>query len=235
MIGSHHPDFRDKTVIVTGGSRGIGLATARTFAEAGARVAICGRDPERLRRAVRELGGTSRAMAAAADVADPAQVEAFINEALNTLGPIDILINNAGIAHAGPFAEEPVESLVAVIDVNLKGTMLVTRRVLPDMLARGQGVIVNVASGAGLSGFPDLVSYCASKFGVVGFTEALAQEAGPRGVRVYAVCPGRVATDMQVLYSGAKVGMPPEKVAERIVRLAGPRPGADTGRCVVIA
>jgi 3-oxoacyl-[acyl-carrier protein] reductase len=235
MTEIDRPHFQDKTVIVTGGSRGIGLATARAFVEAGARVAICARDPERLRQATQQLGGPSRIVGAVADVADPAQMQAFIHEALSALGPIDILVNNAGIAHVGAFAEEPVESFFTVIDANLKGTMLATRLVLPDMLARRQGVVINVASGAGLSGFPELVSYCASKFGVVGFTEALAREVDPLGVRVYAVCPGRVATDMQVLYSGAKVGMPPEKVAQRILRLAGPRPGADTGSCVVVA
>jgi 3-oxoacyl-[acyl-carrier protein] reductase len=111
--------------------------------------------------------------------------------------------------------------------------MLVTRATLPIMLEHG-GVIVNVASGAGLSGFPDLVSYCASKFGVVGFTESLHREVGSAGVRVYGLCPGKVATDMQVLYSGARVGMAPEKVAERILRLAGAHPGARPGRCEVL-
>ena len=103
------------------------------------------------------------------------------------------------------------------------------------MLARGSGVIINIASGAGLTGFAELASYCASKFAVVGFTESLAQEVAAQGIRVYAVCPGRVDTDMQREYSGRRMGMPPERVAEKILALAGPRPPIRSGRCLEIA
>jgi 3-oxoacyl-[acyl-carrier protein] reductase len=149
------------------------------------------------------------------------------------LGPADVLVNNAGISYVGPFAKEPAESISAVVDVNLKGVMYMTRAVLPAMLARREGVIVNVSSGAGLSGFPDIVSYCATKFGVVGFSEALDEEVRGSGVCVYALCPGAVATDMQVQYSGAKVGMAPEKVARRMLELAMMKPGLRRQRCVV--
>lgn len=222
-----------KTVIVTGGSRGIGLATTQAFLDAGARVAICARSASRLSEAEASLSAGKRLFARAADVSNPAQVRAFVAEATSALGPVAVLVNNAGIAYVGPFAEEPSESIGAVVDVNLKGLMYMTRAVLPAMLTRREGVIVNLSSGAGLSGFPDMVSYCATKFGVVGFSEALDAEVRGSGVCVYALCPGAVATDMQVQYSGAKVGMAPEKVARRIVELAAAKRGLKPRQCVV--
>ncbi|MGD8309391.1 MAG: SDR family oxidoreductase [Chromatiales bacterium] len=219
-------------VIVTGASRGIGLETARRFVAQGARTAVCARDGQRLTHAARELGG-GRLLSRCVDVRDADQVAAFVGGVVDAWGAVDVLVNNAGTLWVGPFAEQPAQSIAEVLDVNLKGLMLVTRATLPIMLERG-GVIINVASGAGLSGFPDLVSYCASKFGVVGFTESLHQEVEAAGVRVYGLCPGKVATDMQVLYSGARVGMAPERVAERILRLAGPHPGARAGRCEIL-
>jgi 3-oxoacyl-[acyl-carrier protein] reductase len=231
--GRGSEQWKDRSIVVTGGSRGIGLATARAFLKGGARVAICAMDQERLQQARRDLAGLGQVYAAAADVRDPIQVEAFVGRAGEELGPVDVLVNNAGLVWAGSFTEQPYESMGDVIDVNLKGLMYMTRAVLPSMIERASGVIVNVSSGAGLSGFADIVSYCASKFGVVGFTESLDQEVSGRGVRVYGICPGRVATDMQVQYSGQRVGMPPERVAERILELAGSK--GRTGKCVTLA
>jgi len=121
-----------------------------------------------------------------------------------------------------------------LLEANLKGTLYLTRLVLPDMLARRDGVIVNVASGAGLSGIPGIAAYCATKYGVIGFTEALAQEVADQGVRVHVVCPGRVATDMQVQYSGNRIGMPPERVADAILKLAGAQPPVRSGEYLVV-
>jgi 3-oxoacyl-[acyl-carrier protein] reductase len=225
--------LQGKSVVITGGARGIGFSTAQACLDAGARVAICARDPARLREAQARLSAGERLLARVADVTDPAQVQALVDEAIAAFGPVDVLVNNAGVLHVGPFVAEPVESISTVIDVNLKGVMYMTRTVLPSMIARGDGVIVNVSSGAGLSGFPEVVSYCASKFGVVGFSEALNEEIRSLGLRVYAVCPGRVATDMQVQYSGAKIGMAAEKVAERILELATARRSLLSERCVV--
>lgn len=224
--------FGTSAAIVTGASRGIGLAVARALLERGARVAICARDPERLQRAAAQLGAAERLFARPADVSDPDEVTRFVEEARAAIGAVGVLVNNAGIVRVGPFAEEPPAALAMVLDVNLKGAIYLTRALLPEMIARGQGTVINVASGAGLAGFPRIVSYCASKFGLVGFSEALDRELRGAGVRVYAVCPGRVATDMQVAYSGARVGMPPEAVAEVIVALAARR-GAGPRRCVV--
>ncbi len=233
MLGRKTPEaMQGKSVIVTGGSRGIGFATAQAFLDAGARVAICALDPGRLRNAEAHLRAGARLLARVADVSDPAQIQAFVGQATTAFGPVHVLVNNAGVAHVGPFVEEPLESISDVVDVNLKGLMYMTRAVLPSMLARRGGVIVNVSSGAGLTGFPEIVSYCATKFGVVGFTEALDEEVGGSGVRVYALCPGRVATDMQAQYSGAKAGMPPERVAQRILELALGKRGLMLKRCV---
>lgn len=226
--------FAGRAVLVTGGARGIGFATVRAFVEQGARVAFCARHEAHVQRALRECGDPDGAFAGTADVADPDQVRRFVHGAVKALGPIDVLVNNAGVLHHGPFAEETYDNMARIIDVNLTGLAFATRAVLPGMLERGAGTVINIASGVGLYAVGDLAVYSATKFGVVGFTQALDQEVGAVGVKVYAVCPGRVATDMQVQYSGERVGIPPEAVAARILQLAGPHPSAKTGGCVEI-
>lgn len=228
-------DCAGKTVVITGAARGIGFATAQAFLSAGARVAICSRDPGSLQRAEAKLRPLGELFALPADVRDCAAVQRFVQQALARFHAIDVLVNNAGVVWSGDFATGDAAGMDEVIDVNVKGVMYVTREVLPGMLARGRGVIVNVSSGAGLTGFAGLVSYCTSKFAVVGFTESLDAEVRERGVRVYALCPGRVATDMQAQYSGHRIGLAPEVVAERIVRLAGEHPGARSGGCVTLS
>jgi 3-oxoacyl-[acyl-carrier protein] reductase len=225
-----------RTVVITGGSRGIGLATARAFLEAGARVAICAQDPIRLdaaERTLREEGG-GEVFAQRVDVSDYRALEGFLADVEARLGAIDILVNNAGRAWSGRLAEQPRARIDALVDTNIKGVLYATRLVLPAMLARGAGVIVNVASGAGLAGFAQLVVYSCTKFAVVGFTEALAAELSATAVRVYAVCPGRVDTDMQREYAGRRIGMPPARVAQAILALVGPRPPIPPGRCLVL-
>lgn len=226
--------FADRVVLVSGGARGIGLATVQAFLERGARVALCARHEAHLQRAIHQSGAPERTFAGMADVADAEQVRRFVQVASKALGPIDVLVNNAGILHHGAFAEETYDNMARLIDVNLKGLVFLTRAVLPGMLERGEGAIVNISSGLGLYAAGELAIYSATKFGVVGFTQALDQEVAGNGVRVYAVCPGRVATDMQVQYCGERIGIPPEEVAARIVQLAGPHPKAKTGTCVEI-
>ncbi|MGH8644462.1 MAG: SDR family oxidoreductase [Gammaproteobacteria bacterium] len=210
----------------------MGLATARAFLEQGARIGICGFDPERLLEARKALEGLGEAETVVAGVRFIGQIRAFVERVIVRFGTVDVLVNNAGRASVGRFAEEEPGSIDAVIDVNVKGVLYATRVVLPHMLRQGRGVIINVSSGAGLTGFPEIVTYCASKFAVVGFTEALAQELRGTGVQVYGLCPGRVATDMQQQYSGRKIGMPPERVAEAILQLAGRCPPVASGRCM---
>ncbi|HYA37065.1 MAG TPA: SDR family oxidoreductase, partial [Candidatus Methylomirabilis sp.] len=196
--------------------------------------AICAQEAPRLAAAEKALTNSGTVFAAIADVGDRRQVNALVESTRRRLGDIDVLVNNAGRLWSGLFAEQPPETIDQVLECNIKGVMNTTRAVLPDMLARGTGVIINVASGAGLTGYAGLASYCASKFAVVGFTESLAQEVITRGVRVYAVCPGAVNTDMQRQYSGTRMGIAPGRVAEKILSLAGPRAPIRSGGCLEI-
>ncbi len=224
--------FKDKVVLITGGSRGIGFATAKIFGEQGAKVAICSRNKESLDEALEDLNNLiPDVFAGLADVRDFNQIKEMVGEVIKRYGKIDVLVNNAGVAWLGNFAEEDRESIDEIIDTNVKGVLYTTRTVLPLMIKKKRGVIINVSSGAGLRGIPLLSTYCASKFAVVGFTQSLAQEVEDIGIGVYAVCPGAVATDMQKIISGKQVGIPSEKVAENILRLAGPEPPINTGEC----
>ncbi|QBQ54300.1 SDR family oxidoreductase [Nitrosococcus wardiae] len=228
-------DFTDQGVLITGGSRGIGFATAQAFLEKGARVALCSLNTDRLFKAQQQLRQWGEVEAIPADMRDFHQVQQFVNQAQVRFGRIDILVNNAGYAWSGDFIEEAIESIDKTLDVNLKGVLYATHAVLPFMVEQKHGTIINVSSGAGLSGFAGLVSYCASKFGVVGFTESLAQEVDLQGIRVFGICPGRVATDMQEAVSGQKIGLPPEKVGQKILQLAGHHPPISTGKCLVVS
>jgi 3-oxoacyl-[acyl-carrier protein] reductase len=225
---------RARIVLITGASRGIGLVTAQAFLQDGAHLAIGARDPARLAAAERALAAHGPVWARAVDLRDPAQIRAFVDAALAHYGRIDVLVNNAGVAWAGEFAHETLESIDTIVDINVKGLMHVTRAVLPAMLQQRHGVIINIASGAGKTGYGGLSVYSASKFAVVGFTEALAQEVEQDGVRVYAVCPGAVATDMLEQVTGSRAGMPPERVAQAVLALAGPRPAVASGECLEI-
>lgn len=216
--------------LITGASRGIGFAVAEAFAAVGYGLALCARDGARLALSARKFAGIAH-YAEVCDVTDAAQVQAFVEGTQDRLGRIDVLVNNAGVAWAGEFIQQSISSIAAQVDVNLKGLMFMTRTVAPLMCAQGSGVVINVSSGAGVDGIEGLAAYGASKFGVVGFTEALAQELAPYNVHAYAVCPGRVATDMQEQVSGARVGMDSSRVARLVLRLAAERPAFK--RCFV--
>ena len=208
-----------KIAVVTGASRGIGQATARLLAQAGARVAGCAR------HAAGEV--------VACDVGNAADVDRFVAGVLDRLGPPDVVVNNAGIATRGPLEETPIQTWDAVMDANLRGTFLVTRGFLPAMRARRSGRIVNVASISGRQGTANLTAYCAAKHGVVGLTRALAEEVRGDGIAVNAVCPGSVDTEMlRVGMPGAKPDMSPDDVANVIIYLAAHAPLALTGSCV---
>lgn len=224
----------DQVVLISGASRGIGLAVAEAFAGRGARLALCSRDEGRLQPAITSLRARTEVVGAAVDVRVAGQVRDFVRGVEARFGRIDILVNNAGVLVHGDFATEDYAAMDEEIDVNVKGVLYVTRAALPGMCARESGVIVNVASGAGLTAFPGLASYCASKFAVVGFTASLDQDMRDHGVSVYAVCPGRVATDMQQQYCGRRIGIPPQQVADAIVALALERPLSKRGRCVTV-
>jgi NAD(P)-dependent dehydrogenase (short-subunit alcohol dehydrogenase family) len=163
---------------------------------AGARVSLAGRRREPLQLLAAQSAGADMLVVAGFDVTDPAKVAAGVAEARGKFGPVDVLINNAGEAPSAPFAKTDLALWNRALAVNLTGTYLVTKEVLPDMLAKRSGRIVNVASTAGLVGYARLSAYTAAKHGVVGLTRALAVEVATTGITVNAVCPGYTDTDM---------------------------------------
>jgi 3-oxoacyl-[acyl-carrier protein] reductase len=190
--------FEGKTAIVTGAATGIGAATARLLAERGARVLAVGLQPERLRETVAAIDG---AEAFDADVSDPAQIEAVAARAQEAFGGADILVNNAAVYPLGPWHEADAAEWDAVYATNVRGYFLLAKAVRPQMLARGGGAIVNVASVTFYWGEALLASYVASKGAVIGFTRALAREAGPEGIRVNAVAPGAFPTAATAIHA----------------------------------
>jgi len=171
-------------VVITGGGRGIGAEIARRFAAMGDRITVLSRTRDEVEKIADEVGGYG----IRCDVGEPASVEA----AFMAAGPVDILINNAGVARSSPVLKTDVRVWEEHLKVNLTGSFLCALKVLPSMASRGKGRIINVASVAGLKGYPYLAAYCASKHGLVGLTRALAAEYADKGVTVNAICPGYV-------------------------------------------
>lgn len=180
-----------KVVLITGASSGIGAATAREFARAGAQVALAARRAERLEALAHELGPA--ALPVPADLTRRADRERLVAETLARFGRIDVLVNNAGLGRLGWLETLAAEEIEAQVNVNLLALMDLTRLALPPMLARRSGHIVNIASLAGHIGAPTYAVYCATKFGVRGFSEALRREVAPFGVHVSLISPGGVA------------------------------------------
>jgi len=189
-------NLASKHALVTGGSRGIGLAIAHALLAHGARVTITGRDKTSLNSAIDELRGVGAVESVAMDVSDAQSVKDGFAVAKQHGGSIDILINNAGQVTSTPFAKTDESLWHRTLEVNLSGVFHATHAALPDMLDRGWGRIVNIASTAGLVGYAYVVAYCASKHGVVGLTRALARELATKGITVNAVCPGYTETDI---------------------------------------
>lgn len=187
--------LQGKKAIITGGGRGIGKAIAEALAAEGAHVGLIGRSEEHIKAVTENLGEVKTAYAAA-DVSSLEDVTAAVNKVKEELGGIDILINNAGIAKFGGFMDLDPEEWKHIIDVNLMGVYNVTRAVLPDLIEQKSGDIINISSTAGQKGAPATSAYSASKFGVLGLTESLAMEVRKHNIRVTALTPSTVATDL---------------------------------------
>lgn len=215
-------DLSGKVAIVTGAGKGIGRAAAVAFAKEGIHVGLIGRTGANLEEAVKELEqfGVNVTMAAA-DVSDSDAVTAAVEHIRSELGPIDILINNAGIGKFGKFLELSPEEFRSIIDVNLMGVYNVTRAVLPEMIERQNGDIINISSTSGQKGAPVTSAYSASKFGVLGLTESLMLEVRKHNIRVSALMPSTVVTDLayseNLIQGDPENVMHPEDLAEVMV------------------
>jgi len=241
-------DLSGQVALVTGGGRGIGQATAIALSRAGAAVAVTARSEVQLRETARLIeseGG--RVLVQPADVTDRAEVEALVAVVEGTLGPVDLLVNNAGlIGDYGPTWEADPELWSRVVEVNVIGPFLCARAVLPSMVARRRGRIVNLSSGAGMGRFPHGGAYAISKAAVTRFAENLSGEVEELGISVFAVSPGTVLTAMTQHVLDSPLGrkwqpslrrvfeegrdVPPETAARLIVYLASGRADVLTGR-----
>ncbi|HEX9159080.1 MAG TPA: SDR family oxidoreductase [Rhizomicrobium sp.] len=242
-----------RRAIITGASRGIGAAIAARLADAGAKTVLIGRDAHALRE---QSACIPNSQTMICDVVDAAQVEETFSR-LQAGEPVDILINNAGAAESAPFMKTSDAVLERMLSVNLGSAFRCSRAVLPGMLARGSGRIVNVSSIAGLRGYPYVTAYVAAKHALVGFTRALAMEVVQKGITVNAVCPGYTDTDLvrdAAAAISAKTGrgeaevvremirtnpqgrlIRPEEVAETVAWLCGPETDSITGQAIPIA
>ncbi|MCZ7566716.1 MAG: SDR family oxidoreductase [Burkholderiales bacterium] len=247
----------ERHAVVTGGARGIGAAIAQALVAAGATVTLLGRDVARLAAQADALGGTAVAGTARCDVADETSVRAAFADIRARHPHVDILVNNAGQAGSAPFARTDLALWERMLAVNLTGTFLCMREALPAMAKRGWGRVVNVASTAGLVGYPYVAAYCAAKHGVVGLTRAAALETAKSGVTVNAVCPGYTETDIvadavanivqktgkseaearAALVSRNPQGrmVRPEEVANAVLWLCLPGAEAITGQSIAVA
>src|SRR5437870_1152691 len=188
-------DLRNRTILITGGTRGLGLELARQAGLAGARVAICGRDSDTLARARENLSGTrAAALALTCDVSDRHQVAELIRSVHTSFGPIDVLINNAGMVDVGPVGVMTATDFERDMSTNFWGPLNVILAVLPHMRPRGEGRIVNIASIGGKVSVPHLLPYSSSKFALVGLSEGLRAELRASGILVTTVCPGLMRT-----------------------------------------
>lgn len=222
--------IQNKVTIITGAGRGIGRATALRFAREDARLALFSRTPETLEEIATQIHAAGgKALAIHGDVAREEDVQALFKRVHETYGRVDILINCAGVVAVKPFAEMDVETWDRVLNVNLRGTFLCCQLAFRQMAQQGGGVILNISSLSGVKGvekFPGLSAYNVSKAGVASLTEILAVEGKPHNIRVAAVSPGAVDTEMlRQAAPHLRAGMTPEEMAEILLFMAD-----DSGR-----
>ncbi|MSP37266.1 MAG: SDR family oxidoreductase [Deltaproteobacteria bacterium] len=218
-------ELRDRVVFITGASNGIGRQLAIDLAVRGAIVVGCGRVRERLVETLKEVRKVSpKSLMIACDIGDAEQVHDMMSKVHADFDGVDILINNAGIGMRRPFVDTPLETIEAILRTNFLGAVYCTHEVLPAMIARGSGHIVNISSGAGKIGTLNMAGYCASKFAVNGWSESLYHELKPLGVNVSVICPGPVTTDFNREFRDSEPKSPPalfvgvEAVSAQVLR-----------------
>ena len=253
-----HESLKARHALVTGGSRGIGASIARRLAGLGARVTLLGRTAATLEALSAQLRSSGlQTFCATADVSKRESVDAAFAAAKAQFGPIEILINNAGQAISSPISKRDDALWETLIAINLSGTYFGIQAALPDMLQRGFGRIVNVASTAGLTGYAYVAAYCAAKHGVIGLTRAVAREVAAHDITVNAVCPGYADTDL-VREAAAKISavtgrkldealqamtksnpqgrlIQPDEIANTVAWLCIPGSESVTGQSIVVA
>jgi len=236
-------DLTGKTAFITGSTRGIGQGIARLLYRAGAKVAVVGRDPAAAQAVARELG--ERALGVGCDIRRGPEVEAAIATAEQALGPVNILVNNAGITRDNLLLRMSEAEWDEVMEANLKGAFHATKAVLKGMMKRRGGRIINVTSIIGLTGNKGQANYAASKAGLIGFTKSVAKEYGSRGILINAVAPGFIETGMTAalpeeartaMLGGIVLGRfgTPEDVAGAVLFLASELAGYITGQVLVV-
>ena len=203
--------------LVTGGNRGIGLAISRMLADQGMDIIIVGRNQKTLESAKKEIEELDvKVWTIVCDVSEPGQVRGLASE-VEKIGRPDILINNAGVAYYKNLEENSEKEIDKMIDVNFRGLVMVTKELTAIM---DKGLLINISSGAGKTGYPGLAVYCGTKFAVIGFTEALAEELEDKGIRAYTICPGDTQTDMwESLFPDTQASYQPDDVALEVLHL----------------
>jgi all-trans-retinol dehydrogenase (NAD+) len=232
FVGCCKIELRGKNVLVTGGAMGMGKSMAGLFLKEGARVAIVDVREAELAAATKELAPSGQIAAYVCDISDKWNIYSLAEKLKKEFGTIDILVNNAGVVRSAPFLQKTDEAIEKLIAVNLMSIFWTTKAFLPDMVSKGEGVIVNMASAGGLLGVPYISDYCASKFAVVGLTESLRQEmalAGQKKIKFIYVCPNTVSTGM---FEGAQAVkgtrmLTPEDVTVKIIE------GIKNGRAMI--
>jgi len=213
--------LQGRVALVTGGGRGIGRAIAQALAREGAKVAVAARSREQ----VEETAGllAQPALGIVTDVRRPDDVRRMVEQTVAGLGPVDLLVNNAGVARFAPILQATLADWQAMFDVNVLGALLCTQAVLPSMLERRRGWIINIASSSSVKGYVDQSGYCASKHALLGFAKVLALETRNAGIRVHCICPGGVDTEMagqNPSFDNRSDLMRPEEIADLVVFLA---------------
>lgn len=237
-------ELEGKVAVVTGGSRGIGRSIAWQLAEAGAKVAVVARDEGRAREVAGALPGGKHA-GIACDIADSTAVDGMVRQVEEALGPLDVLVNNAGITEDNILVRLSDDAWDHVVDTNLKGTFVATRAAAKGMMRRRSGRIINITSVVGITGNRGQANYAASKAGIIGLTKSVARELASRGILCNAVAPGFIETEMTAeMTAEARAGMT-ERIAlgrlgtgddvAAVVRfLAGPGAAYITGQVIVV-